>query len=165
MRTLLILLLMLGGCSKSSDVLEELPNSSIVGAPRDTPSETRMEEGQSRPVTIGEDGPRLDACGAMGRVTRVGEKGLAVRAAPFDEAKEMGRLFEGARAYVCTRSLDQKWLGVVVVPPPPLGGWEENNGAQPIAGDCGLGSPLDRKRAYDGPCASGWVLSAAIRLN
>ncbi|GLV28890.1 hypothetical protein TomTYG75_14110 [Sphingobium sp. TomTYG75] len=150
MRAIIPLFLMLGACSDSSDVLEQLPNSSIAGAPRDDMPETRLEAKITRPVIIGEDGPRLDACAAMGQAVRVGAQGLAIRAAPFAEAQEVGRLAEGARALVCTRSLDQKWLGVVVVPQAPT--------------DCGLSEPVDRKQAYAGPCLSGWVSSASIRL-
>lgn len=160
MRALLLLLLLLAGCSKSSDVLEELPNSSLAGAPREEVPETRLESRLSRPVTIGEDGPRLDACGTLGQVTRVGGKGLAMRAAPFADAKETGRLAEGDRAWVCTRSLDQQWLGVVVQPVPAAD--TDEAAAEPE--DCGVSSPVDRKQPYDGPCASGWVSSAAIRL-
>ncbi|WP_176596939.1 MULTISPECIES: hypothetical protein [Sphingobium] len=157
MRVVLALALMLAACSKSSDVLEDLPNSSLAGAPREDVPETRLESTLTRPVTIGEDGPRLDACGAMGQAARVGAKGLAVRAAPFADAKEVARMGEGGRAWVCTRSLDQKWLGVVIVPPPPA-----DNAAEPA--DCGVSEPVDRKQSYDGPCPSGWVSSAAIRL-
>lgn len=158
MRAALALLLLLAACSDSSNVLDDLPNSSVAGAPRDAMPETRMEAGLIRPVTIGEDGPRLDACGAMGQVFRVGASGLAVRAAPFADAKEIARMAEGARAWVCTRSLDQKWLGVVMVPAVDQGA---GNTAAP---DCGVSQPVDRKRPYDGPCDSGWVSSASIRL-
>lgn len=150
MRAVLALALMLAACSKSSDVLEDLPNSSLAGAAREDVPETRLESRLTRPVVIGEDGPRLDACGAMGQAARVGAKGLAVRAAPFADAKEVARMGEGNRAWVCTRSLDQKWLGVVIVP-------------EPLA-DCGVAEPVDRKQSYSGPCLSGWVSSAAIRL-
>lgn len=150
-------LIALSGCSKSDDVYEALPNSSLAGAARDDVSETRLEAGIVRPVTIGEDGPQLDACGGMGQVMRAGAKGLAVRAAPFAQAKEQGVLAEGARVYVCTRSLDQKWLGVVVPPAPAA-----DNAAEPA--DCDITSPVDRKQAYDGPCVSGWVASAYVRL-
>lgn len=156
MRLILASLLLLAGCSKGSDVMEELPNSSLAGAPRENMSESRMDAPLARPVTIGEDGPRLDACGSMGQVNRVGIHGLVLRAAPFSDAKDMGRLGDGQRAYVCTRSIDQKWLGVVVVPPAP------DVGATPL--DCGLSDPVDRKQPYDGPCQSGWVLSAYVRL-
>lgn len=154
---ILTLVLMLAACSKSSDVLEELPNSSLAGAPREEVPETRLESRLVRPVTIGEDGPRLDACGAMGQAVRVGAGGAAVRAAPFSDAGEVARMAEGSRAWVCTRSLDQKWLGVVLVPDPPA-----DNAAAPV--DCGVSGPVDRKQPYGGPCPSGWVSSAAIRL-
>ena len=157
MRVVLALALMLAACSKSSDVLEDLPNSSLAGAPREDVPETRLESTLTRPVMIGEDGQRLDACGAMGQVVRVGAKGLAVRAAPFAEAKEIARIVEGSRAWVCTRSIDQKWLGVVLAPEPPA-----DNETAPA--DCGVSDPVDRKQPYDGPCLSGWVSSAAIRL-
>lgn len=158
MRAALAPLMLLAACSDSSNVLEELPNSSIAGAPREAMPETRIEAGLVRPVTIGEDGPRLDACGTMGQVVRVGANGLAVRTAPFADAREIGRLAEGDRAWVCTRSLDQKWLGVVVVP--SVGQQADNS----VAPDCGVSQPADRKQAYDGPCDSGWVSSASIRL-
>jgi hypothetical protein len=150
MRAIFSLFLLLGACSDSSDVLEELPNSSIAGAAREDMPETRLEAKITRPVIIGEDGPRLDACAALGQAVRVGARGLAIRTAPFADAQEIGRLAEGAKASVCTRSLDQKWLGVVILPPPPA--------------DCGLSEPVDRKQAYAGPCLSGWVFSASIRL-
>ena len=156
MRSALTLILLLCACSESSDVLEQLPNSSIAGAPRDAMPETRLEARITRPVAIGEDGPRLDACGAMGQVVRVGSSGLVMRAAPFAEAQEVARLAEGSRAYVCTRSLDQKWLGIVVAPPSP------DDAADNV--DCGVSGPVDRKQPYDGPCLSGWVSSASIRL-
>lgn len=160
MRRLFLLFLLLSACSDSSDVLEELPNSSIAGAAREEVPDTRLESGFARPVTIGEDGPRLDACGTMGQVSRAGAKGLALRAAPFADARETERLTEGQRVHVCSRSLDQKWLGVVV----PTSLEDAAANATAAAADCGVTDPVDRKRPYDGPCPSGWVSSASIRL-
>ena len=157
MRIVPALMLVLAACSQSNDVYEELPNSSLAGAPREVVPDSRIESTLARPVTIGEDGPRLDACGVMGQVTRAGGNGLALRAAPFAEAKSVATLEEGARLHVCTRSIDQKWLGVVVRPTPA-----EGDSAPPL--DCGVSSPVDRKQAYEGPCASGWVASAYVRL-
>ena len=85
----ILALMLLSACSRSSEVADELPNSSLAGAPREAMPETRIEATLARPVTIGEDGPRLDACGAMGQVTRVGPQGLSVRAAPYAEAKAL----------------------------------------------------------------------------
>lgn len=146
----LSLLLLPAACSKSNTVYEELPNSSLAGAQRMDGPETRMDAPVARPVTIGEDGPRLDACGTLGQVSRAGPDGLSLHAAPFADAKELAKLAEGQRAFVCTRSLDQKWLGIVVLPAP--------------SADCGVTTPVERKRPYAGSCVSGWVASAYVRL-
>jgi len=151
------LIFLLAACSDSREVLDELPNSSLAGAPRADVSESRMDAPVARAVTIGEDGPRLDACGGMGQVLRTGAGGQPLRAAPFGDAKVLATLNEGDRAYICTRSLDQKWLGVVLAPP-----LVADNGAQ--APDCGVSSPVDCKQPYVGPCVSGWVASAYVRL-
>ena len=157
MRALVIPLLLLSACSKTSDIYEELPNSSLAGAPREEIPESRMDAPVARAVTIGEDGPRMDACGGLGQVARAGSAGLSLRAAPFADAKELARLAEGQRAWICTRSLDQKWLGVVVQPAPA----PDKAADTP---DCAVSSPVERRQPYDGPCASGWVSSAYIRL-
>lgn len=158
MRISFPLLLLLSACSQSNDVLDELPNSSLAGAPREAVTETRMDAAQARAVTIGEDGPRFAACAGRGQVIGVGANGLAVRAAPFADAPETTRLAGGERPFVCARSIDQKWLGVVIPPTADIA----DNGAAPV--DCGVSDPADTRRAYAGPCASGWVSSAAIRL-
>ncbi len=157
MRLLLCLPLLLAACSDSRDVMDELPNSSIAGAARENVAESRMEAPLARAVTIGEDGPRMDACGAIGRVLGSG-RALPLRAAPFDDARVLRELAENERLHVCTRSLDQRWLGVVVPPAVPA------EGKDTIAVDCEVTSPVDRKQAYAGPCASGWVSSARVRL-
>lgn len=158
-----LLLLFAAACSERREVADELPNSSLAGAAREDVPESRMEQPLARPVMIGEDGPRLDACGALGQVVQAGAGGLALRAAPFADACEIERLHNGDRAYVCTRSIDQKWLGVVVQPATPIANEAGNeSGGDPV--DCGVSSPVERKTAYDGPCVSGWVSSAYIRL-
>jgi hypothetical protein len=163
----LVPLLCLAGaaCSDSRNVMDELPNSSIAGAAREDMPETKIEGTLARPVTIGEDGQRLDACGALGAVQGTGRAAtLELRAAPFAEAKRLAVLPEGARVHICTRSIDQRWLGVVVQPTPapsmvPSG----HSDAQAVV-DCGISAPIERKRAYDGPCQSGWVSAAFVRL-
>ncbi|MEG3125781.1 hypothetical protein [Sphingomonas sp. GB1N7] len=108
----------------------------------------------TRPVRIGEGGPAFAACPNVARVVNIsaeGETYLPVRAAPFLEASEMLRLPNDARLLVCTRSIDQRWQGVVV---PPASAPET---------DCGVGAPVASPRAYAGPCVSGWVASAFVR--
>ncbi len=165
MRILLLAsLLLVTGCSDKSQVTQDLPNSSAAGAPRDDVPENRMESSLERPVTIGEDGPRLDACGALGVVRRSGPSGLALRAAPFANARQVDALPEGARVHICTRSIDQRWLGVVVIPAPTPPTEGEGNAAAPVPLDCGVRGPVDRKQPYAGPCRSGWAASAYVDL-
>src|SRR5688572_1420480 len=105
-------LIVLSACSESRTVADELPNSSIAGASREEMTETQIQTTRARPVTIGEDGPRLDACGALGIVRGVaGGRTLALQAAPFQNAGVNEQLENGTRLHVCTRSLDQRWLG------------------------------------------------------
>ena len=107
-----------------------------------------------RAVRIGEGGPGFDACAIVGRVANIspgGETYLPVRAAPFVEADEVRRLPNDTRLFVCTRSIDQRWIGVVV---PPAGAQDS---------DCGVAAPVDSPRGYAGPCTSGWVASAFVR--
>jgi len=108
---------------------------------------------QKRAVRVGELGPNFAACGGAGttRHLKAGES-LPVRAAPFESAAEAGGIPSGARFYVCARSIDQKWLGVVY----------DDSGA--LDDSCGVSTPTTKRRDYDGPCRSGWVASAFVRL-
>lgn len=107
-----------------------------------------------QPVRVGEGGPAFPACASVGQVVNLspaGESALSVRAAPFAEADEVTRLADGAKLYLCTRSLDQRWQGVVVPP------------ADAPASDCGVTASFASARPYAGPCKSGWVLSGFVR--
>ena len=108
---------------------------------------------ESRPVRIGELGANFRACGAAGttRNLKAGEA-LPVRSSPFDNAGETGKVASGGRFFICTRSLDQKWFGIV---------FDEGGG---LAERCGVAEPLTRRRDYDGPCRSGWVQSAFVKV-
>jgi hypothetical protein len=107
------------------------------------------------PVRVGESGPSFDACAATGTTRNIepakGET-LLVRAAPFDTAEASGTVAAGARFFVCTRSHDQRWLGIV---------WHEGEGASEA---CGVSSPSVSRRGYDGPCRSGWAPAAFVKL-
>ncbi len=107
-----------------------------------------------QPVRVGEGGPAFRACASIGQVVNLspaGERYLAVRTAPFAEADEVVRLGDGAKMYLCSRSLDQRWQGVVVPP------------ADAPTSDCGVTASLAGPRAYAGPCKSGWVLSGFVQ--
>lgn len=105
------------------------------------------------PVRIGEYGPSFDACATIGTTRHVEAGGaLPVRAAPFETGAQIGTIRPGGRFFVCSRSLDQKWFGIV---------YDEASGPAP---SCGVSDPVTVRRAYDGPCRSGWVATPFVKL-
>ena len=147
----LLLIIALAGCSD-----EKRWN---VGEGSTTPAYQRLDEDPSLlgntfvPVRVGELGPNFAACNSQGMVRELAADGpIAVRAGPYDQARETGRLPAGVTFFICTRSLDQRWLGIVYPAP-------GQNGRV-----CGVSAPTDSKRDYDGACDSGWVSSAQVRL-
>jgi len=144
-RALLPLILLLAGCGEAvednhfaKDVRTERPAAPV--------------EASAVPVRIGELGANFPACGAAGTTRNVADGGsLPVRAAPFDTAAEAGAVPSGSRFFVCSRSHDQKWFGIVY----------DEAGA---SGNCGVSGPVTSRRDYEGPCRSGWVSSAFVRL-
>lgn len=142
----LLVLLFLAGCGEAvddnhfaDDIQVERPVSGPVTS-------------EAVPVRIGELGPNFPACNAVG-VTRNLAPGqsLAVRAAPFDTAEQSAEVPAGGRFAICSRSHDQKWFGIVF-------------GEPGSSADCGVSAPVTARRAYDGPCGSGWVASAFVKL-
>jgi hypothetical protein len=105
------------------------------------------------PVRIGELGPSFAACNGAGtpRNLAAGET-LPVRSAPFDHAAQTGSIAAASRFFVCTRSHDQRWLGVV---------YDEAGALDPR---CGVAAPVTSRRAYEGPCRSGWAPAASVKL-
>lgn len=102
------------------------------------------------PVRIGELGPSFAACSTAGTTRRGGP--LEVRAAPFDNADQAGEIKAGARFFVCTRSIDQRWMGVV---------YADSGLLDEV---CGVSAPVSSRRAYAGACRSGWVAASAVKL-
>ena len=142
-------------CSETTKVEDELPAAQTdVNNPTGREERAGPQPGE-RPVRIGEGGPRFDACQAVGRVQGLQGRQLDVLIAPFDSAEQKDSLGEGRRVWICTRSHDQQWFGVVYDDAPAEG---------ESAPDCGVSSPVRSKRDYDGPCASGWVESNFVKL-
>jgi hypothetical protein len=140
---------LLGGCF-------DQPLSNNFGATtplsgRTTEDKTTLGDAVS-PVRIGELGPNFAACNAQGRVRSQAAGGLPVHAAPFDRAQQKANLAPGATFFICSRSLDQRWFGIV---------YEAPGRAAPA---CGVSTPVGSRRDYDGPCDSGWVGSAQVQL-
>jgi len=130
---------------------EAIPDDQFANDGDAAPAEA-VTQIAATPVRIGELGPNFDACGAVGTTRRVaaGEV-LPVLAAPFSAAAQTASLPSGGRFFICSRSLDQKWLGVV---------FDEASG---IASGCGVDRPVSSRRAYAGGCRSGWVSSALVK--
>lgn len=105
------------------------------------------------PVRIGELGRNFAACNAQGEVReRTTEGPIPVRAAPFEQAQRKGELAPGSTFFICSRSLDQRWFGIV----------HDSNGQASRA--CGVSVPVGGRKDYEGPCDSGWVASSQVRL-
>ena len=145
-RLLLVCALSLGGCGEAVD------DNHFADDIKQERAESPPVTTEAVPVRIGELGPNFPACNAAG-TTRNLEPGssLGVRAAPFDTAKETDQIQVGSRFFVCTRSHDQKWLGVVY-------------SAEGLE-NCGVSRPVTSRRNYVGTCRSGWVSSPFVKLS
>ena len=149
------LVLPLTGCADPEKIDKAEPDTAAAQVESDIAAENAETPLAARPVLIGEGGPRFDACQNEGRVRGLRGRTLPVRNAPFDRADQIGEIEEGRQVHICTRSLDQQWLGVVIMPADDAGG---------SAVDCGVSSPVRAKRNYDGPCDSGWIESNYVQL-
>lgn len=104
-------------------------------------------------VRVGELGPNFAACSAAGTTRHLDAGGsLPVRSSPFDNAPQTAAVPAAARFFVCARSIDQKWFGIVY----------DKNGA--LSSACGVSEPANNRHDYAGPCHSGWVQSAYVKL-
>lgn len=94
----------------------------------------------------------LDACLSVVEVTGLDPKGdnyLSLRSRPNPKGRELARLKSGQWLASCDQSADGKWTGVVYHPIDKQA-------------DCGTGTPMAKRQAYGGPCASGWVASRYV---
>jgi hypothetical protein len=144
----IFLLLALAACGG-----EPVATENVTGGPPSARTDAAPIAPDAVPVRIGELGPNFAACSAAGTSRHISAgEGLQVRAAPFETAATSGSIPAGARFFVCTRSHDQRWFGVV---------YEE---AGALAPACNVSRPINARRAYDGPCRSGWVSSAFVKV-
>lgn len=145
-RCFLLPLLALAACGEP---IQDDHFANDVREARQDPPAARIE---AVPVRVGELGPNFPACNAAA-VTRNLDSGqsLPVRAAPFDGAAETGRIPASARFIICSRSHDQKWFGIVY-----------NDAGS--AARCGVSQPSSTRRAYEGPCKSGWVSAPFVKF-
>lgn len=105
-----------------------------------------------RPVMVGgmDD---LDACLTVSKVTGLNPRGdnfLSLRSQPSSKARELMRLRPEQQVWVCEET-PGGWTGVLIAPA---------DGSL----DCGVGTPIASRRAYAGPCQSGWVASRFLEV-
>jgi hypothetical protein len=132
---------------------EPIVTENVTGGPPSARTDLAPIAPDAVPVRIGELGPNFDACSAAGTSRRIeAGEGLQVRAAPFETAEVSGSIPAASRFFVCTRSHDQRWFGVV---------YEDGGTLSPA---CGVSRPINARRSYDGPCRSGWVSSAFVKV-
>lgn len=146
---LLLSLLSLAACGEPVD---DNHFANDVDQPRAEPERTTPEV---MAVRIGEGGSSFSACAAAGTTRHIDAATggtMMVRAAPFDTADETGAIPAGGRFFICSRSIDQRWMGVVY----------DSSGQ--LSPGCGVSSPVATRRDYDGPCQAGWVPSAFVKL-
>ncbi|MEO7178674.1 MAG: hypothetical protein ABIW83_07510 [Allosphingosinicella sp.] len=145
-RPIIILYLVLSACGQPAPVAKR--SAEVEAAP-----EAAVVTPGSQPVRIGDYGANFQACAAAGtpRNLKAGEA-LPVRLAPFENAGKTGSVASRARFFVCTRSFDQKWFGIVY----------DQDGT--LAERCGVSEPVTGRRDYVGPCRSGWVESAFVKV-
>jgi hypothetical protein len=99
------------------------------------------------PLMLGGDA-EYDACPSPGVVEGLNPRGdgfLSVRAGPSTDRREIDRLGNGVAVFICV--IEGDWFGIVY----------------PQSARCGVGSPWPRRRAYQGPCRSGWVHRRFVR--
>jgi hypothetical protein len=145
-----LILLSLAGLAGCGEPVADNHFANSIEIERGEPAPVTVD---SVPVRIGELGASFNACSAAGTTRNLAEGGsLPVRAAPFDAAEETGTIPAGTRFFVCTRSHDQDWMGVV---------FHDGGTLDP---SCGVSGPVTARRNYEGPCRSGWVSSAFVKL-
>jgi hypothetical protein len=150
-RTAILACLLLAACGESE------PDEREQGST--TPPYVRAETSPTllsdlvQPVRVGELGPNFAACNGRGAVReRVTEGAIPVRAAPFEPAEEIDQLGLGSEFFICSRTNDQRWFGIV---------YDEDGRASER---CGVSAPIRARRNYQGPCAAGWVSSSSVRM-
>ncbi len=92
--------------------------------------------------------PDLDACGATGVIRGISRRGdgfLAVRSGPGTKYKMIDKFYRnGKKVTMC--DWKGRWVGIV------------------YGRNCGVGTPISRRKPYEGSCKSGWIFEKYIRM-
>lgn len=149
---LLLLPLLLAGCGGRAANEQRVEGSTTPAYVREAGDPSLLNQ-LEQPVRIGELGANFAACNGRGAIRDRGQAApVPVRAAPFDRAGEIDRLEPGADFFICARTQDERWFGIV---------YDQGGRATER---CGVDGPVAARRDYLGPCAAGWVPTARVRL-
>ena len=151
-RAAILACLALAGCGERAATNDSAQGSTTPPYIR-AETENSLLSSMVQPVRIGELGPNFGACNARGAVRERNATGLVpVRTAPYEESGQIAALGPGSQFFICSRTNDQRWFGIVF-----------DEGGQ-ASERCGVSAAVAERRIYRGPCAAGWVPSAAVRL-
>ena len=106
-----------------------------------------------RPGRSGLAGAELHACLSLAEVRGVNREGgnvLTVRAIPRIGATALDRLGPGRQVWICDSDAVPGWTGIVY--------------AEQAGQDCGVTSPVESPRPYEGTCREGWVASRFLAV-
>lgn len=143
---------LMSACSATSEQPPEPTGNETAAWERNSTEDLAGAQETTFPIRIGDSGPRFPACGSVGQVRVGDDDALEVQVAPFESSRTTDTLANGHRLFICMNSMDHKWLGVVYA----------DDGQAPA--DCGVEAPVRSAREYAGPCKSGWVSSAFVRI-
>lgn len=104
------------------------------------------------PVNYGGD-EISDACSTAAQVVNLsnGPDGfLAVKDSPNIKAKRIDKILNGQSLWICEDSADGLWFGIVYTSKENL--------------DCAVSSSIKERKAYKGPCKSGWVSKKYVKV-
>lgn len=106
------------------------------------------------PVQIGGEAD-FDACPGVGKIGAMETNSTAtqkVYAKPDPHAKVVGHIKPGEFVWMCDWTEDAKWIGILYS--------HRKDGRI----RCEVSSPIEVRRAYDGPCHQGWVPEETVLL-
>jgi hypothetical protein len=149
---LLVLSLLATGCGQRTPAANGSSGSTTPPYVRDEADPSLLDNAVVA-VRVGDLGPNFAACNARGATRDRAPGGpVPVRSVPYEPAGAIDQLQPGAQFFICSRTHDQRWFGIV---------YDQDGSA---AARCGVSGPVPARRNYEGPCAAGWVPSARIRL-
>ena len=151
--------LTLAGCGERAEPrAPDTPAASAraTSAPASAPASATVPVVAPVAVQVGSPDEEIDACsvGAIRAGRADGARRVAVRSGPGARYPAVDSLPSGTAFHSCDAA--EGWVGIV---------YRRETDPPDSTGSCGgLSSPIAVRRAYDGPCRSGWIASDAQEI-